>query len=209
MDGRNLLRKSGPTGPSTPLCMDPLKDSPPPSSDFDRLISEVRPRLRAFLLSLTGSQACAEDLTQETSLILWEKRDEYDPSRSFRSWAFRIGFLQAQNYRRKQRRIQERELPGDELFEQIADTMADRHGRDDDEDARHQAMIQCLGKLNGPHRNLVLSRYRDERSLEQLSAEAGINRNAMAQKLFRLKRTLLRCIEKQRKTISPSSPLST
>ncbi|MEM9018385.1 MAG: sigma-70 family RNA polymerase sigma factor, partial [Verrucomicrobiota bacterium] len=75
--------------------MDPLKNHRVPQSDFEALIEEVRPRLRAFLLSLTGSEASAEDLTQDTCLVLWEKREDYDPSGDFRAWAFRIGFFQA------------------------------------------------------------------------------------------------------------------
>lgn len=177
--------------------MDPLKNPGDPSPDFEALMENVRPRLRAFLLSLTGSESASDDLTQEVSLTLWEKREEYAPSGDFRAWAFRIAFLQAQNYRRKTARQNSRELPGDELFEQIAEVTTERHGMDDLEEKQHAAILACLGKLREAHRDLVLRRYQDEHSLEQLSSEAGINRNAMAQKLFRLKRTLLNCVEKQ------------
>jgi RNA polymerase sigma-70 factor (ECF subfamily) len=188
--------------------MDPLKNPGNPRFDFEALIVSVRPRLKAFLLSLTGSETASEDLTQEVSLILWEKRDQYDPSGDFRAWAFRIGFLQAQNYRRKMARQNYRELPGDELFEQIAETTTERHGRDDQEEKRQTAVVTCLGKLRESHRNLVLRRYQDEQSLEQLSSEAGMNRNAMAQKLFRLKRTLLNCVEKQLTILNRENPAS-
>ncbi len=177
--------------------MNPLKNSDTSTPDFDALIESVRPRLHAFLLSLTGSAATADDLAQETCLKIWEKREDFDPSGDFKAWAFRIGFLQAQNHRRKAARSAKRELPGDELFESIAATATERHGSSDSEAFRRKALVVCLGKMREAHRELVLSRYQDGRSLEQLSDEAGTNRNAMAQKLFRLKRSLLGCIEKQ------------
>lgn len=177
--------------------MNPLKQSSDSSADFETLIAEIRPRLRAFLLSLTGSQAAADDLAQDTSLVLWQKRDEYDPSGDFKAWAFRIGFFQVQNYRRKLARQQNREIPGDELFEQIADVASQRHGRDDLHENRRLAMVTCLGKLRDDHRELVLNRYQNSHSLEALADGEGINRNAMAQKLFRLKRNLFTCVEKQ------------
>lgn len=192
--------------------MQPLKKQQPSDPEFEQMLEQVRPRLRAFLLSLTGSQFAAEDLTQETSLVLWDKREEYDPSGDFRAWAFRIAFFQAQNFRRKEATRQRRELPGEGLFGQIADHATERHGREEQEDSLHQAMIHCLAKLRTAHRDLVLHRYRDGRSLEQLSSEAGTNRNAMAQKLFRLKRTLLSCIEKHRRSDPAAGadfPLST
>lgn len=179
--------------------MAPLKkDKPAP--ELEDLMESVRPRLRAFLLSLTGSEAAAEDLTQETCLTIWEKRDDFDPNGDFRAWAFRIGFFQAQNHRRKIARQHNRELPGDELFEQIAEIAIERHGHDDREELRRTALLHCLGKLRDNHRELVLHRFQDGRSLKQLSEEEGINCNAMAQKLFRLKRTLLTCVEKQMAT---------
>ena len=98
--------------------MKPLKNHPSP--EIDILIEAHRPRLHAFLVSLTGSRAAADDLAQETCLVLWEKRESFDPAGDFRAWAFRIAFLQTQNYRRKLARQQSRELPGDELFDHIA-----------------------------------------------------------------------------------------
>lgn len=188
--------------------MNPLKNSDTGQPDFDALIESVRPRLHAFLVSLTGSAATADDLAQETCLILWEKREEFDPSGDFRAWAFRIGFLQAQNHRRKAARKANRELPGDELFETIAATATERHGSSDSESIRRKALVLCLGKMRESHRELVLSRYQDGRSLGQLSDEADSNRNAMAQKLFRLKRSLLGCIEKQLPILKRESPSS-
>ncbi|MDF1824728.1 MAG: sigma-70 family RNA polymerase sigma factor [Verrucomicrobiales bacterium] len=185
--------------------MDPVKNPRDPYSDFEAMMENVRPRIRAFLLTLTGSEASAEDLTQEVSLLLWKKRDQFDPRGDFRAWAFRIAFLQAQNFRRKVSLQHDREVPGDDLFEHIAEVTQERHGRDDLEESRHAAVVTCLGKLRKNHRDLILRRYQDEHSLEQLSSEAGINRNAMAQKLFRLKRTLLGCVDKQLRFLNRES----
>ena len=175
--------------------MNPLKNQPP--SEFENLLESHRPRLHAFLLSLTGSGAAADDLAQETCLVLWEKREQFDPAGDFRAWAFRIAFLQAQNHRRRVLRQQSRELPGDELFDRIADLATERHAPGDLEEKRQSALVHCLKKLREPHRDLLLSRYQDGTPLEQLSREADLNRNAMAQKLFRIKNTLARCVRKQ------------
>ena len=175
--------------------MNPLKNNP--ASEIELLIEAHRPRLHAFLVSLTGSRAAAADLAQETCLVLWEKRETFDPTGDFRAWAFRIAFLQTQNYRRKLARRQSRELPGDELFDRIAAVATESHGQSDLEEARHAALLTGLKKLSEAHRDLLLSRYQDGTSLEHLSSEARLNRNAMAQKLFRIKQTLLRCVERQ------------
>jgi RNA polymerase sigma-70 factor (ECF subfamily) len=175
--------------------MKPLKEQA--NSEFERLLEENRPRLRSFLLSLTGSQAAAEDLAQEASIVLWNKRAAFEPGRDFRAWAFRVAFLLAQNHRRRAARQHRRELPGDELFERIADAASEGHGRSEFEERRREALLHCLGKLGEAQRDLLLSRYLDGASLGVLGDTAGLNRNAMAQKLFRIKTTLLRCVRRR------------
>lgn len=175
--------------------MNPLKNQPP--HEFERLLETNRPRLRAFLLSLTGSEAAAEDLAQEACLVLWEKRAAFDPAGDFRAWAFRVAFLLAQNHRRRVARERRRELPGDDLFERLADASSEMHGRSEMEELRRSALLHCLKKLSDPHRDLLLSRYLDGTSLGDLSDAARLNRNAMAQKLFRIKTSLARCVRKR------------
>jgi len=174
--------------------MTPLK-KPEPSADFATLLASHRRQIQAFLLSLTGSSSAADDLTQETSLVLWEKRADYDPSGNFHAWAFQTAFFLAQNHRRRLLRQERRELPGDELFERIAAASVPETG--EIEEARAQALRHCLGKLSEAHRELLLRRYLDGTTLETLSSEAISNRNALAQKLFRIKRTLIECINRQ------------
>jgi RNA polymerase sigma-70 factor, ECF subfamily len=174
--------------------MTPLKNNEP-SADLAALLASHRGQIQAFLLSLTGSASAADDLTQETTLVLWEKRADYDPTGNFRAWAFQIAFYLAQNHRRRILRQERRELPGDGLFDQIA--AASLADTEEIEEARAQALRLCLGKLSESHRELLLRRYLDGTTLETLSSEAASNRNALAQKLFRIKRTLIECIKRQ------------
>lgn len=175
--------------------MKPLKDQSP--EEFEMLIKTHRPRIHAFLLSLTGSSSAADDLCQETCLVLWNKWETFDPSQDFRAWAFRIAFLQTQNFRRRVARQAGREMPGDDLFEHIAAAATFTQEAGEKEEARQNALLACLKKLGESQRDLLLSRYQDGTSLESLSRSASLSRNAMAQKLFRLKKKLLRCVEKR------------
>ncbi|MEM7697283.1 MAG: sigma-70 family RNA polymerase sigma factor, partial [Verrucomicrobiota bacterium] len=136
----------------------------------------------------------AEDLAQETNVTLWEKRAEYDPEQSFRSWAFKIGFLKAQNHRRKRERQLSREIPDERLLAEISARGIERQSREQDDENRFVALRECLDRLSGKHRHLIKRRFFEEVSLERLSSVAGINRNAMAQRLFRIKSSLIKCV---------------
>jgi len=160
---------------------------------YEERIRELRPRLVAYLFGLTANHAVAEDLAQEATVILWDKRSEYDPVGNFSAWAFRIAFFCACNYRRKQARRTRFELPSDGTLELIGDSAAWVK----DPDQEREALLRCLAKMSEEDRELLLRRYTDGESLEALSKRANTNRNALAQRMFRIKRSLLVCIHKQ------------
>jgi len=172
-----------------------LKNQQLDDADFESLLQGIRPRLVGYLLSLTSSLAAAEDLAQETAVILWRKRAEFDPSGSFPAWAFRIAFLQVMNFRRKEGRRLSHELPGEETFRRLE--APDPGFVDIFSSASRDALLYCLGKMREAQRELLLRRYSDGTSLEELSLEEGTNPNALAQKIFRLKKGLFACLRKQ------------
>jgi len=58
---------------------------------FAALFAHFGPRLKGFFLRLGVTQGVAEDLMQETLLIVWRKADRFDPARAGAStWIFTI-----------------------------------------------------------------------------------------------------------------------
>jgi len=58
---------------------------------FAALFAHFGPRLKGFFLRLGVTQGVAEDLMQETMLVVWRKADRFDPERAGAStWIFTI-----------------------------------------------------------------------------------------------------------------------
>ena len=53
------------------------------SAEFVTQITRVQRQLHAFILSVVWDMAEADDVLQETNLVLWQKADEFDRSRDF------------------------------------------------------------------------------------------------------------------------------
>jgi RNA polymerase sigma-70 factor, ECF subfamily len=60
-------------------------------SAFDELARGLSPRLRAFLVRLSGSRALADDLTQETLLRIHRARGSFARGSAVIPWALAIG----------------------------------------------------------------------------------------------------------------------
>lgn len=66
--------------------------------NFEDKVASVRPSLLFFCSSRIFNKHDAEDIVQEVTQILVEKKSEFDESKSFFSWAFRILHFQIKKY---------------------------------------------------------------------------------------------------------------
>ncbi len=68
--------------------------------EFAENLRRSRPQLFAFIYSLVRDFDDAEDLYQQTSLILWKKYDQYLPTKSFGAWACGVARFEAAKFLR-------------------------------------------------------------------------------------------------------------
>ena len=85
------------------------------SAEFVTQITRAQRQLHAFILSMVWNPAEADDVLQETNLVLWEKSGEFDGSRPFLPWAMRFAQLQAMAWLKRRQRQQNRLVFDDEL----------------------------------------------------------------------------------------------
>jgi RNA polymerase sigma-70 factor (ECF subfamily) len=73
---------------------------------FGQLVQRYERRLIRVLLRFVSDLDLAEDLAQETFLRVYERLDQFDPSRRFSPWLFRIGVnLTLDHHRRRKHRL--------------------------------------------------------------------------------------------------------
>ena len=124
------------------------------SAEFVAQITKSQRQLHAFILSMVWNAAEADDVLQETNLVLWEKVAEFDASRPFLPWAMRFAQWQAMAWLKRQKR--QRLVFDDDLAKLLADEAAA------DElafDARRVALASCFQKLRPEQRELIARRY--------------------------------------------------
>jgi RNA polymerase sigma-70 factor (ECF subfamily) len=162
----------------------------PPSAEFLAKVTRAQRPLYGFIVTLSGGGCDADDILQETNLVLWRKAGDYDPARDFMPWALRIAQLQTMAHLKKRRR---RPVFDSELLERIAaESLADR----EEADVRRQALALCLQKLSAKHRQLVARRYEPGASVIAMAAEIGSQPKAVSEMLRRIRHALLECIER-------------
>lgn len=71
---------------------------------FGQLVQRYERRLIRVLMRFVQNLDLAEDLAQETFLKVYERLDQFDPSRRFSPWLFRIGVNLTLDYHRRRKR---------------------------------------------------------------------------------------------------------
>jgi RNA polymerase sigma-70 factor (ECF subfamily) len=162
----------------------------PPSADFLSRVTRAQRSLYAFILTLVRQPADADDVLQETNLVMWRKANEFDATRDLMPWAMRIAQLQAMAHLKRQRRI-----PAS-FDEALLAVLADEAIAEAKElDPRRRALAGCLQKLPGHQRELIATRYEPGGSVKELALQAGKTPKAISEMLRRIRQVLLECIE--------------
>ena len=139
------------------------------------------------------NRVAAQDILQETNLVLCKKVSEFEPGTNFKAWAFAIARFEVLNYRKQQAR-DARLVFSEELEETFAEELAQQS---DDLERRHAALKACLGKLREKDRALLMHRYAKKGTLDEFARAAGRSVGGLKVTLHRLRNTLLACMQKQ------------
>lgn len=147
--------------------------------------------LHRYILSLLPNSSLADDVLQETNLVLWRKAADYDPTQPFLAWAFGIARYQVMAARRDVGR--DRHVFND----QLVDMLADEHADDDATRPMHEALENCLGRLPHHQRELILARYEPGATVRFLAEARSQTPGALSVLLLRIRKSLEDCIERQ------------
>jgi RNA polymerase sigma-70 factor, ECF subfamily len=167
------------------------------SEDFVRLLSASQKRLHVFICTLVVDKADADDVLQETNVALCQLADRYQPGTNFLAWACRIAHYRVLKHRTaaKQLRIRFSDELGDALTaDALADMTNDATPSDDLFERRRAALNRCLRKVPIKQRRVLRAYYDGSRSLRDVGLTCGMNANAVAQLLFRIRAGLRTCI---------------
>jgi RNA polymerase sigma-70 factor (ECF subfamily) len=157
--------------------------------EFLRLFSSHSQRIYEFILMLVLRRVDAEEIFQDTCLILWKKFDGYDPNGNFHAWACRIAYLEILQLRRTNRRLQTFSEEALSLLADKALAHSSNLGR------RQQLLEECLEKLGSQDRELIEQRYYYRRTPKEIAGVKTRSVYSIYRALGRVHRSLFECVQ--------------
>lgn len=148
--------------------------------------------LYAYLFSLTLDIDAAEELLQQTNLVLCKKAREAAAAPSFRAWAFKAAQLETMAYRRRDRR--QRSLP---LDDEAIGVLAEEGIQDESKTLHSAALAACLQELPKQQRTLILRRYQPGVMVKRLADDMHRSVDTVSNMLYRIRQALLACVQRK------------
>jgi RNA polymerase sigma-70 factor (ECF subfamily) len=170
----------------------------PSTSEADRrkqlmaLITRHQRRIFSYIYTLVPSRADADDILQETCLVICEKFDEFEPGTDFVAWACQIAYWRVKYARQKFARS--KVFFSQDVMDSVAATAG---GMNTELDARHEALSNCLQKLNTRDREFLLTRYEAGGGVREAARRTGRSLAAAYKALTRIRKLLFDCVTQQ------------
>lgn len=159
---------------------------------FISQFAENQQRIRAFVLSLSPNWVEADDIFQRVSMVLWNKWDSYDQSRSFLGWALGVSRLEVLKYMSEKNRLNE-VLSVNAI--RLVEARIDENSEEVSE--RMKALTDCLAKLPGKKQSLIRRCYSGDEKIQDIAVALGITADAIYWRIKRIRETLHQCIDRR------------
>lgn len=155
---------------------------------FVRLQTDSQQRIFSFIQTLVYHWSDAEEILQETNIILWRKREQFDLSTDFVRWANQIAYYEILKFRKKS--LQKQKF-SDAFLECVAQDMFE-HG--DSLQRQSRALEGCLKKLPQKDREVIQKRYFEGVTTQMIASLLGRPVRSVYFSLQRIRDLLHRCV---------------
>jgi RNA polymerase sigma-70 factor (ECF subfamily) len=113
---------------------------------FAKIYDKYSGALYHVLLKITGQEATAQDLLQETFISIWNKSHQFNPEKGrFYTWAYRIARHKALNHLRSEKKLIQKEDLGVYISEEAQEAV----------DSEIHGLEGALLKLESHHRTAI------------------------------------------------------
>ena len=138
------------------------------SFSTDRFIEQflaVQGQVYGYIATLVPNRVDADDLFQQTALVLWRKHRQFDPSREFLPWTLGIAHNEVRRFFRSH------SCRGTHLSDAMMERLAELHYASVSRTApRFQRLAECMAQLTADQRGLIEQCYL---GVDSIKADCG------------------------------------
>jgi RNA polymerase sigma-70 factor (ECF subfamily) len=166
-----------------------MPDDEARAEEFVRLLTLHQLDIYLYIHSLMPDPNEAADIAQDTNVVLWQKRSQYETGRDFRAWAFQ--FARNKLLQHRDQRKRNCVCFSDSLVDELA-LHAPQYATADTE--LTDGLRRCIEQLVAGDRELLGQRYSSLASCDSIAKAIGRPVTSVYNALRRIRQELLDCM---------------
>jgi RNA polymerase sigma-70 factor (ECF subfamily) len=163
-------------------------------SAFEALYRRFYPRLLGYLLNLTGSRELAEEVLDDTMVVVWQKASSFERRSKGSTWIFGIAYRRALKGLARRRRTPRGTDP-----EELIDALVARDSPELDLDRKElrRSMFTALAELSLEQRSVVLLAYFEDLAYPEIASILDCPVNTVKTRMFHARRRLRALLDEE------------
>ncbi len=163
-----------------------------PSSEYLDLFTRHQLQLYRYIVVLIADRAEAEDVLQNTNLVLLQKWEQFEMGTNFWAWATGIAYFEVLKHRTAKGKKRLGLALSDATLEILAAEVAEEFSI---LERRNAALPDCIDRLSPDDLALVTDHYFRGLSWETIAGRLGRTASSVRHSICRVRRQLKRCID--------------
>lgn len=155
---------------------------------FGELYRRYFARVRDYCRKIVADSDTAADIAQNSFIRAFEKIDGLRVPQTWVAWIFRISRNECLHHLKSQQRKRTESI---DTFHQIADSESNPEVHIQ-LDNREKAQLRAIEQLPSTYRDILLIKYRDGKSIEDMQIAYGIGESALKMRLLRARQQAVR-----------------
>lgn len=166
---------------------------------MDRLIQQVQPRLRAYILRCTLDEGRTDDILQETMLQMVKSLKTLKEYKHFWPWLYRIASSKIAGHFRKESRHSAIRFSAleDHIVDSILEDSKTAFGSRSAMRELHGLVLQAIEKLNPVQRSVFSLRCFEDFSYDEIADSVGCEASTARVHFFRARQVLKSALKRQ------------
>ncbi|MCM8535871.1 MAG: sigma-70 family RNA polymerase sigma factor [Lentisphaeraceae bacterium] len=158
---------------------------------FITLLSEHERALLRYVLVMLPNVTDAEDILQESKLVMWRHFSKFEQGSNFKAWARKIIFNRILAFRKKKGKESNRFIFSDQFYEVIENNI-DKN--EEIRDSQNSTLLKCINKLPHHHKEMIHLRYNKGHEIEEVAQEVNKSVAASYKIIARVREILRDCV---------------
>ena len=161
------------------------------SDEFILELTQVQQRLLSYIYRRVANREQAQEVLQQTNLLLCRKADDFELGTNFNAWSSTVAYYQIMSYRKSQSK--------DRLVftDKVVATIDEREDESEMREGVLSHLRYCLEAMSSDNQVFIKLRYEGGLSMEQIATEVGKRVGTVRVKFHRLRRSLRDCVQKR------------